>query len=316
LDNNAYTNVMAAWVLTRACQVLEILPPDRTRQLREELRITSEEIERWQDVSTRIFVPFNEEGIISQFEGYDDLEEYDWIGGREKHGDIHRLDRILEAEDDDTNRYKASKQADVLMLFYLLSEEELQHIFEQLGYPFGPETIAKNVEYYLQRTSHGSTLSWIVHSWVLARTDRQHSWKLFQNAIDSDISDIQGGTTPEGIHLGAMAGTVDLIQRCYLGLEVQRNVLFLDPGLPDEIHRLKTCLWFRGQSLDIEVTRNRLRVSSRQLTADPITIACRGIFHMASPGSCYEFRLVRSRGRGRQGNRVGMAEQTTKESTA
>ncbi|KPP98875.1 glycosyl hydrolase family 65 protein [Marinobacter sp. HL-58] len=293
LDNNAYTNVMAAWVLTRACQVLEILPPDRARQLCEELGITGEEVERWHDVSRKLFVPLNEEGIISQFEGYEDLEEFDWNGARKKYGDIHRLDRILEAEGDDTNRYKASKQADVLMLFYLFTAEELKQIFEQLGYPFDPHTIPRNVDYYLHRTSHGSTLSWVLHSWVLARSDRQHSWQLFQNALDSDISDIQGGTTPEGIHLGAMAGTVDLIQRCYLGLEVQGDVLFLNPTLPDEIHRLKTCLWYRRQKLDLEVTKDRLRVSSRQLTADPVTIAYRGLFHAVSPGSHYQFRLIK-----------------------
>ena len=183
------------------------------------------------------------------------------------------------------------------MLFYLFTAEELQYIFEQLGYPFDPHTIPKNVDYYLGRTSHGSTLSWIVHSWVLARTDRQHSWKLFLNALDSDISDIQGGTTPEGIHLGAMAGTVDLIQRCYLGLEVQANVLFFNPTLPNEIHRLKTCFWYRSHKLDIEVTRKVLRVRSRQLTADPITIAYRRLFHTISPGSCYEFRLIKPRER-------------------
>lgn len=70
----------------------------------------------------------------------------------------------------------------------------------------GIDTIPKNVDYYLARTSHGSTLSQAVHSWVLARSDRPRSWHLFQQAIDSDIDDIQGGTTPEGIHVGAMAG--------------------------------------------------------------------------------------------------------------
>jgi hypothetical protein len=109
------------------------------------------------------------DGIISQFEGYDALEEFDWDGYRERYGDIHRLDRILEAEGDTPNRYKVSKQADVLMLFYLFSADELALLFEQLGYPFDHETIPKNVEYYLARTSHGSTLSQVVHSWVLAR---------------------------------------------------------------------------------------------------------------------------------------------------
>ncbi|MEZ5582228.1 MAG: hypothetical protein R3F37_05080 [Candidatus Competibacteraceae bacterium] len=57
---------------------------------------------------------------MSQFEGYEDLQELDWQAYREKYGDIHRLDRILEAEGDSANRYKLSKQADLLMLFYLL----------------------------------------------------------------------------------------------------------------------------------------------------------------------------------------------------
>ena len=114
-------------------------------------------------------VVFHGDGIISQFEGYDQLEEFDWDGYREKYKDIQRLDRILEAEGDTPNRYKVSKQADVLMLFYLLSAEELYEIFERLGYPFDYETIPRNIDYYLKRTSHGSTLSRVVHAWVLAR---------------------------------------------------------------------------------------------------------------------------------------------------
>ena len=68
-------------------------------------------------------VPFHGDRIISQFEGYADLEEFDWVGYTERYGDIQRLDRILEAEDDTPNRYQASKQADVLMLFYLLAKD-------------------------------------------------------------------------------------------------------------------------------------------------------------------------------------------------
>ncbi len=35
------------------------------------------------------------------------------------------MDRILRAEGDTPDRYKLSKQADVAMLFYLLSDEEI-----------------------------------------------------------------------------------------------------------------------------------------------------------------------------------------------
>src|SRR3546814_5095838 len=102
------------------------------------------------------------------------------------------------------------------MVFYLLSAEEIRQVFEQLGYPFEHDTIPRNILYYMERTSHGSTLSLITHAWVLVRSDRENSWELFQRALDSDIADIQGGTTPEGIQTGAMAGTVDQIGRAHV----------------------------------------------------------------------------------------------------
>jgi trehalose/maltose hydrolase-like predicted phosphorylase len=80
------------------------------------------------------------------------------------------------------------------------------------------------VRCYTARTSHGSTLGGVVHAWVLARLDRGRTWEFFRRALESDIADIQGGSTPEGIHLGAMAGTVDLLRRCYSGLEVRGGV--------------------------------------------------------------------------------------------
>jgi alpha,alpha-trehalase len=135
-------------------------------------------------------------------------------------------------------------------------------------------------------------LSWITHAWVLARADRVRSWQLLCHALDSDFADLQGGTTAEGIHLGAMAGTVDLIQRCYTGIEPRANVLTFNPRLPDEVSCLKTTVRYRGQTLDLDLTHDRLRVSSRPFTAYPITIAYRGHVRKISPGQRYEFRLV------------------------
>jgi alpha,alpha-trehalase len=48
---------------------------------------------------------------------------------------------------------------------------------------------------------------------------RRGSWHLFRRALDSDIADIHGGTTPEKIRLGVMAGTIDFIRCCDLGDE-------------------------------------------------------------------------------------------------
>ncbi|MDJ0791614.1 MAG: glycosyl hydrolase family 65 protein [Acidimicrobiia bacterium] len=275
LDNNAYTNVMASWVLRRAQDALDAVPEFRREELVAKLHVRPEELHRWEEISQKLVVPFHGDGIISQFEGYGDLEEFDWLGYTERYGDIQRLDRILEAEGDSPNRYKLSKQADVLMLFYLLSTDELKSLFGRLGYALDEDDIQRTIDYYDERTSHGSTLSRIVNAWVLARTDRERSWEFFQGALLSDVTDIQGGTTPEGIHLGAMAGTVDLVQRGFTGIETREGVLWLDPSIPEELGELQFDIRYRGLLLDFHITPDRLTVTTKPGNGEPISVGIR-----------------------------------------
>ncbi len=291
IDNNAYTNVMTVWLMCRALEALDMIPRDRRNNIWENLVLRKEELERWEDISRKMLVPFHDGDIISQFEGYGDLQEFDWTGYRKKYGDIHRLDRILEAEGDTPNRYKVSKQADVLMLFYLFSADEMRELFDRLGYPFEHETIPRNIEYYLERTSHGSTLSRVVHSWVLARSRREVSWHLFQDALESDVLDIQGGTTHEGIHLGAMAGTVDIIQRAYTGIETRGDVLRFNPVLPKGLKSMQFEIRYRGHWLAVRITGNTLRVVSRPHEVGPIQIALGDEKRELRPGNTLEFQL-------------------------
>jgi alpha,alpha-trehalase len=201
------------------------------------------------------------------------------------------LDRILESEGDTPNRYKLSKQADVLMLFYLLSADELGELFRRLNYPFEYETIPKNIDYYLKRTSRGSTLSRVVHAWVLARSKRKQSWHLFKEALESDVSDIQGGNTPEGIHLGAMAGTVDLIQRCYTGIEALRDRLQVNPYLPGELKEMGFDIFYRQHWVNLIITHNRLTLSTKPGTAAPIKIGFRDRVMELKAGDTMELDL-------------------------
>ncbi|MCO6436593.1 MAG: glycoside hydrolase family 65 protein [Phycisphaerae bacterium] len=293
LNNNAYTNVMAAWSIRAACRAFAWLAEDRKEEVTRKLQLTDDEFQRWETVSRKMFVPFQDDGIISQFEGYEQLEEFDWEAYREKYGDIQRLDRILEAEGDTPNRYKASKQADVLMLFYLFSAEELQDIFEHMHYEFDPQQIIpRNVDYYMARTSHGSTLSRVVHAWVLARSDRQRAWQLFRHALESDITDIQGGTTPEGIHLGAMAGTVDVIQRCHTGLEMRDDVLWFNPCLPEELGGVSQRIRYRGHWLQVDLTREKLTVRFEHGWSGPARIGFQDQVHVFHEGDQREFDLA------------------------
>ncbi|MFH9554990.1 glycoside hydrolase family 65 protein [Streptomyces globisporus] len=247
IDDNAYTNAMAAWVLTRALEVFDALPDARREELAERLALDTEEHARWDDVSRRLYVPFHH-GVLSQFEGYGHLEELDWERYRRLYPDIRRLDRILEAEGDSVNNYQASKQADALMLGHLFRPAELTALFDRLGYRIDNEIWTRTVAYYLPRTSHGSTLSSLVHGWVLARQKGPDAWKYVEEALLSDVADIQGGTTGEGIHLGAMAGTLDLVERGITGLEPCEEGLRIDPVALREIPRFSFTLCFRGHS--------------------------------------------------------------------
>ena len=293
LNNNAYTNFMTVWVLRAAIKSLNILGQNRREEISESLALAPEEIENWQKIIAKMYVPFHDQVIISQFEGYDKLKEFDWEGYRAKYGDIHRLDRILEAEGDSPNNYKVSKQADVLMLFYLFSAEELVEIFREMGYKFKPATIPANIDYYLQRTSNGSTLSNVVHSWVLARSDRARSWCLFKEALESDISDVQGGTTGEGIHLGAMAGAVDIIQRCYMGIEFRNNIIYFNPNLPDEITNIAMTICYRDNLLDVTCNQCTLTIASEKCAVPLIMVGFLENVHILEPGSTLVFDTVK-----------------------
>lgn len=263
LRNNAYTNVMVAWIAETAPRVLDLLPASRRAALRARLGLTDDELRTWQDMSRRMFVPFHGEDVISQFEGYADLEELDWERYRAEHDNIQRLDRILKAEGDDPDRYQLTKQADAVMLFFLFPPDELRRLFEQLGYAHDSQMARRTVEYYDQRTSHGSTLSLITHAGVLAALDPESSWERFMAALESDVGDLQGGTTKEGIHMGVMSGTLDLLQRSYLGCSVRDGVLHFEPRLVDRLDGLVFSMQFRKTSIRISVKGVELTVLAR-----------------------------------------------------
>ena len=293
LNNNAYTNIMAVWCIERALNLFTILPLERCEQLCDTLGLDKPELELWGTVSRKMFVPFHENGIISQFEGYEALEELDWDAYRRNYGNIMRLDLILEAEKKTPNSFKLSKQADVLMLFYLFSTEALTTLFKRLDYPFEGSLIPRNIAYYLQRTSHGSTLSAVVDAWVLARSDRVHSWCHFKEALRCDLDD-KGGMTAEGVHLGAMAGSVDLLQRCYSGLELRDGELWFNPSLPAELLQLSFRLRYRRHSLQVDIAEGVLTVASDLATADPITIRLGAQSSTIRPGGEARFSFSQS----------------------
>lgn len=292
LKNNAYTNIMAAWVLQKALEILELIEKSRKRELLRVLAIDDTEFSLWQEISKKMYVPFIADGIINQFEGYEILKEFPWKDYQEKYGDIQRLDRILEKEGDSPNNYKASKQADVLMLFYLFTQGELKNILENLGYEFQEGMITKNIEYYSERTSHGSTLSRLVFSWIQSKYDKAKSWENFERLIISDFEDIQGGTTPEGIHLGAMAGSLDLIQRNFSGLAVCDDALWINPRVPESIKKISMRINYRKHWIFVAVDHEKIKISFEEGWSNEVNIGVLDELYKFKIGEVREFSLV------------------------
>ncbi len=262
LNNNAYTNIMVVWVIEKALYILDtmLIEEDRTALLFK-AGITEEDVVLWRAMICKMTIPMDKDGLIHQFEGYMDLEELDLEEYRRKYDNIHRVDRILKAEGLSPDSYKVSKQADVLMLFYVLSEKELKAIFERLGYPFSKETLRKNFEYYFLRTSHGSTLSLVVHAYVADLVGhKEKASEYLLESLKSDIYDTQGGTTQEGIHAGVMGGTLDLFLRSFGGLTISEDRICLNPKLPEAWQSIKFNVRYKNIWFNVIIEKKKITV--------------------------------------------------------
>lgn len=308
VNNNAYTNIMAVWTLCRALDLLEGLPADRREDICARLSITNKELAVWDTISRNMFVPMMKDGVISQFEGYEDLEEWPW----RKDGEVDReaLQGALIDNDGYLNQYKISKQADVLILNYLFSPAEVQELIQRLGYSHQAASIAANIQYYIPRTANDSTLSRVAHVWALSRVDRllaakliplcdnngnKASEKIFYEALGSDYYDVAArGTARNGIHMGAMAGTVDIVQRCFTGIVTRGDVLWIDPFLPKELLRLSFTLRYRGQSISFDIGPENFKVSAWHLSAKPVNVGFQTHVYKLKAGDSKVFHLTRT----------------------
>ena len=64
-----------------------------------------------------------------------------------------------------------------------------------------PDLVRRTIEYYDRRTSHGSTLSLIVHAGVLAGIDAESSWERFLVAL---YGEQPAGAAPRPIQGGPL----------------------------------------------------------------------------------------------------------------
>ncbi len=272
IKDNSYTNIMAVWLFEKAAEIGEKIDPAVLRHLISKIHLGFDELNHWRDISRNMNILIDNDGIIEQFEGYMGLKELDWTHYLSRYGNIHRMDRILKAEGDTPDNYKVAKQPDVLMTFYALSPGEVAEMIRNNGYdvPDAYTLVRKNYAYYEPRTSHGSTLSKVVHSIISSYLQDGHemAWKWFMEALKSDIQDTQGGTTQEGIHCGVMAGTLDTVMRYFAGISFYNEKLNVHPNLPEQWKKLSISICFRRNKYAITITRKDIEVTLIESESD------------------------------------------------
>src|SRR5690606_34651492 len=156
IDDDAYTNIMAVWVLQRALEVLNLFPPDRRDALCVLCDIRASELDRWREIAAGLRVGFLSGGAIEEFSGYESRLEFDAEAFSTEHPNLTALDEYLEASGDSALRYRMGKQVGVLMLMYVLPPGELITLLSGLGYLIDEDTIARSIAFYSRRSFGGS----------------------------------------------------------------------------------------------------------------------------------------------------------------
>jgi trehalose/maltose hydrolase-like predicted phosphorylase len=260
VDDNAYTNVMARWNLRRAAAL--------------ERRWGTHETEpaEWDDLADAMVDGYDPDTLVfEQFAGFFDLEPLI----------IGELARPPVAADvllgrDRVRAAQIIKQPDALMLHHLVPGE------------VPPASLAPNLDFYLPRTAHGSSLSPAICASLLARAGRpDDALELFATACRMDLDDLTE-TTAGGLHLATMGGVWQALVYGFAGLRPASDVLAIAPHLPSAWTRLEIRLRYRGARLRIAIGHERIDVTS-DATVE-INVGGAGIQQVDRAGATFERR--------------------------
>jgi trehalose/maltose hydrolase-like predicted phosphorylase len=119
---------------------------------------------------------------------------------------------------------------------------------------------------------------------VLARAHRDRALAFLAEVAASDVEDTHGGTTAEGVHLAAMVGGADLLQRCFAGVEPRLDSLYVSPSWPAELGRATFAVRYQGSDLHLTVSPTRVRVEAEPGGAGTVLVTCGARRSRSRPG--------------------------------
>ncbi|MBX3001705.1 MAG: beta-phosphoglucomutase [Caldilineaceae bacterium] len=245
VDNNAFTNRLAAWNLTRAAEILAWLQeraPQEASQLRAQLDLSEARLHRWQTIAQGLVIlEDGETGLIEQFEGFFQRKEVDWAKYQDR---TRSMQAILGIEG--ANEYQVLKQPDVILLLTLLQDE------------YGAEAWRANWDYYVPRTDHtyGSSLGPAIHAWAACVMGLPNeAYEHFMRAARADIGDVRGNAG-EGIHAASAGGIWQAAVFGFGGLRIRGDSYTTNPCLPAHWQRLAFTFYLRGERHEVDLRRD------------------------------------------------------------
>ncbi len=252
VNNNAFTNYTAHWTIKNAMKYCEVLKNENTdlyKRLDEKLDLKSV-YKKWCEKVDKIYLPKprEEDLVIAQDDTYlskkiIDLTKYK---NQENVGSLFQ-DYNLEA----VNQIQVSKQADIMILFYIL--EDL----------FDKDVKVANWNYYEPKTLHDSSLSLSTHS-VLANDlgETEKAYNLFKKASEIDLGPNMK-TSDHGIHAASLGGLWQCVVCGFGGVRMIDGHLRLEPSLPLKWDKLKFPINWHGDLLNITITNSTIEIENK-----------------------------------------------------
>jgi trehalose/maltose hydrolase-like predicted phosphorylase len=242
VDDNAYTNQMAAWLLERAAELAAWLRerhPDRWRSLASVLHLDDAEPAGWRAVAAGLVDGLDPEtGLIEEHHGFHQLEEVDPAPYEARRT---TMDVLLGWER--LGKLKLVKQADVVMLLALLGER------------FPRAVQQANFAYYEPLTVHDSSLSPPVHALLAARLgDLDTAERFLDQAARLDLDFERGVTAAGGVHIATLGGVWQALVLGFGGMTVAGEEPSFTPHVPASWGSLRFRIAWRGTPLEVTAT--------------------------------------------------------------
>jgi len=248
VNNNWYTNTLAAWCLKYAMEAAEIVKQDDLAQYQQIVSKTAlqedEEFADWKAIAENIYLPYDEEkGVFLQQDGFLDKEQQlveDLPASERPLNQKWSWDRIL--------RSVFIKQADVLQGMYFFEDN------------YDMESLRRNFDFYESRTVHESSLSPCVHSILAAKlNDGARAYEFYLRTSRLDLDDYNNDTE-DGLHITSMAGTWMSIVEGFAGMRVREDRLSFKPFLPEQWTSFSFNIGFRGIQLKITINKDEITI--------------------------------------------------------